>query len=130
MPVIKEADLLRQVTDYLKIAYPSTLYRVDYGAGLKMTINQAVYQKRIQKCKAWPDLFIAERRGGYGGLFIELKRNYKEVFKSDGDFRNNPHIQEQLEVLEQLFQKGYAATFAYGFEHTKHIIDDYLKQPA
>src|SRR5678815_952348 len=97
MPVIKEADLLRQVTDYLKIAHPSALYRVDYGAGLKMSISQAVYQKRIQKCKAYPDLFIAERRGGYGGLFIEIKRSKDEVYLKSGAFKNDKHIQEQQE---------------------------------
>ncbi len=126
MPVIKEADLHQQVVTYLNIAYPGTLYRTDFAAGVKMTIGQAVRHKKLQKCKAWPDLFICERRGGYGGLFIEIKRSKDEVYLKSGAFKQDKHIQEQQEILVQLRLRQYAAFFGCGFDSIKVIIDNYL----
>ena len=125
--MIKEASLHQQVVDYLKWQYPNVLFRTDFAAGIKMTIGQAVKHKKLQKCKAWPDLFIAASRNKYHGLFIEIKKSNSDVFTKWGQYKTNPHIQEQAEVLRYLDNLGYAAYFGCGFDDIKTIIDNYLK---
>lgn len=120
-----ESVLHQQVVDYIKYQYPKVLFRTDFAAGIKMTIGQAVKHKKIQKCKSWPDIFIAAPRGNYAGLFIELKTDVYQVITKKGDIKKG-HIQHQLDVLEQLYTEGYAATFAYGFDMAKRVIDNYL----
>jgi len=65
-----------------------------------------------------PDLFIPVQRGGYGGLFIEMKR---------ADGKPSDITKEQMEWLEQLNDNGYMATVCFGFEDAIRTIDGYLK---
>lgn len=123
--ISKEAFLHQQVCDYLRYRYPDVIFRTDFAAGIKMTIGQAARHKRLQKGRAWPDLFIAEPKGDDCGLFIELKA--ANIFKKDGSLLANEHVFEQDEMLKTLRLKGYQAEFAIGFEEAKAIIEEYLK---
>lgn len=138
---MKESNIYNQLANYLKYQYPDLIFRFDYGAGVKLTMGQAVKQKQMQSCRAYPDLFIAEPRGTYHGLFLEIKKegtkikrdkDAKRPLKGESHIRKagdyfDQHIQEQGEVLERLKQKGYFATFAIGFDHAREIIYQYLK---
>lgn len=141
-----EADLQVQVADYLRLQYPSVLFHSDFGSGIKLTMGQAIKQKRQNGGRrAWPDLFIAEPKEvartefedkekniafSFGhcrcGLFLELKRPGTRIFKKDGTLVANEHIREQFDLLEELRHKGYMAEFACGFDEAKEIIDRYL----
>lgn len=146
-----EADLQVQIADYLRLQYPSVMFHSDYGSGIKLTMGQAIKQKRQNGGRrAWPDMFIAEPRGVKAsckvvmpegsvikeaqfieqkyGLFIELKKAGTRIFKKDGTLVANEHIREQFYLLEQLRRKGYAAEFACGFDEAKEIIDNYLRR--
>jgi hypothetical protein len=58
---MSEADLHIQVADYLRLQYPGVLFHSDFGSGAKLTLGQAVRQKRLNGGRrAWPDLHIAE----------------------------------------------------------------------
>lgn len=121
-----EADLQAQVADYLKLQYPDTLFHSDFGSGIKLTPAQAAKQKRQNGGRrAWPDMFIAETRGYYSGLFLELKKEGTRLTKRDGEWAT-PHIVEQAKVLAELGACGYWAEFAVGFDEAKRIIDQYL----
>lgn len=122
----KEDTIHQQVADYLKIQYPNVLFRTDFAAGIKMTLGQATRHKRLQQGRAYPDIFIAEPRNGYSGLFLELKRDGTPIYLRNGELSANPHIREQAETLKILQEKGYAAAFAIGFDNAKHWIDQYL----
>ena len=133
-----EADLQVKVADYLRLQYPNVIFHSDYGSGIKLTMAQAVRQKRQNGGRrAWPDMFIAEpvRKNMAGadtlgincyGLFIELKKEGTRLHKKNGDYASE-HIKEQAELLEKLRERGYAAEFACGFDEAKTIIDRYLK---
>lgn len=136
-----EADLQVQVADYLRLQYPSVMFHSDFGSGIKLTMGQAIKQKRQNGGRrAWPDMFIAEVKhigeatnGAYFaeqvtnyGLFIELKKAGTRIFKKDGTLVADEHIREQFDVLEQLRRRGYVAKFACGFDEAKKIIDEYL----
>jgi len=135
-----ETNLQIQVADYLRLQYPNVLFHSDYGSGAKLTISQAVTQKRLNGGnKSWPDMFISKPKEiGWmeigdnfvptkwlHGLYIELKKDGTRLKKKDGNWATE-HIAEQAETLEKLRQAGYKAEFAVGFEQAKQIIDEYL----
>lgn len=141
-----EADLQVQVADYLRLQYPNVMFHSDFGSGIKLTMGQAIKQKRQNGGRrAWPDLFLAEpivrdsetgqfykgnyypTKQVYNGLFIELKRPGTRIFKKDGTLVADQHIREQFDVLEQLRKRGYMAEFACGFDEAKKLIDEYLR---
>lgn len=144
-----EAELQVQVADYLRLQYPEVMFHSDFGSGIKLTMGQAIKQKRQNGGRrAWPDMFVAEPKEvartefedkeksialSFGhcrfGLFIELKKAGTRIYKKDGTLVANEHIREQFDLLEQLRRKGYEAKFACGFDEAKEIIDNYLRRP-
>lgn len=63
----------------------------------------------------YPDLFLPVPKGGYHGLFVELKRNKKA------------NVREKQEWwIDQLNGQGYYATFARGEIEAKNVILRYL----
>lgn len=126
-----ELELQMQVADYLRLQYPGVLFHSDFGSGIKLTMGQAIKQKRLQGGRrAWPDMLIAEARSLEDkcchALFIELKKEGTRIFKKDGTLVSDAHICEQFDMLEQLRRRGYMAEFACGFDEAKKIIDEYL----
>lgn len=130
-----EAELQTQVADYLRLRYPRALFHSDFGSGVKLTMGQAIRQKRQNGGRrAWPDMFIAESSprcidGSWDyewhGLFIELKRDGTRIQKKNGEWASL-HIEEQAKILDGLRKRGYYATFAVGFDEAKKAIDSYL----
>ena len=111
----------------MSIQYPSALFLSDTVANLKLTVPQKARNKAIQKTGfKCPDILIMEPRGGYSGLFIELK--VKSPFKQNGEIYSNDHLKGQLESINALKSKGYYACFSVGFDETKNIIDTYFKK--
>ena len=75
--------------------------------------------------RAWPDMFIAEPKGEFHGLFIELKKEGVRLKKLNGDWATS-HVEEQARVLDELRERGYKAEFAVGFDEAIELIDSYL----
>lgn len=128
--MITEEQLQKQVVDYIKLKYPEAQFRSDLG-GIRLTPGLRARAARLQAGRAWPDLFIAEPRSGFHGLFIEIKREGTRVRKKDGNFVADPHIREQALMLHTLATRGYLTCFGVGFDHIIEIIDEYmgLKKP-
>lgn len=125
-----ESELQVMVADYLRLQYPDILFHSDFGSGIKLTMGQAVKQKRQNGGRrAWPDMVIAEPRGIYHGLYIELKKEGTRLKKKNGEWAT-PHIAEQAEVIDELKKRYYRAEFAVGFEEAKKLIDGYLGEEA
>lgn len=123
-----EANLHEQVADYLRLQYPAVLFHTDFAAGIKMTMGQAVKNKRLQSGRGWPDLFIAHRTKAYSGLALELKKEGVRILLKNGNFTTGKHVREQLAVLEQLQQQGFAGRIVVGFEQAKMAIDYYMAE--
>ena len=121
----KEESFHISLCMWLKLQYPHVIFFSE-SSGMRLSIGQAVKLKKLRSlAKGLPDLFIAEPRGKYNGLFLELKRADTKLYKKDGS-PVNEHIKEQREILAKLNNKGYMATFGIGFDDTKKIIDTYL----
>ena len=121
----REYEISKALSEYLSYQYPNVVFHFDY-AGLNLSKAQAGQMKAIQGGRGWPDLFIAEPRGGYHGLFIELKKEGEKIYKRDGTPKTE-HLKEQLEMVEKLRARGYIAAIISGFDDCKEYIDDYMK---
>lgn len=134
-----ELELQAQVADYIRLRYPSVIFHSDFGSGIKLTMGQAIKQKRLNGGRrSWPDMFIAETiiskimhndgsYNAYSGLFVELKREGTRIFKKDGKLVADEHIREQYDMLHDLRARGYAAEFACGYEEAVTLIDSYMR---
>jgi hypothetical protein len=145
---MNEENTQALIADYLRLHHPEVLFHSDFGSGTKLTMGQAVRQKRLNGGRrAWPDLFIAEpvpMRDSQGrilgmssyGLFIELKREGEKLYPGaraknrfpsiDGKEYKTEHLREQADVLYTLRNRGYEAEFAIGFDEAVKIIENYL----
>lgn len=64
----------------------------------------------------FPDIILPVARGGYHGLFIEMKQ------KHGG--RVTP---EQKQWQRDLLNEGYCAAVCHGFDEARELIDWYMK---
>lgn len=120
----KESDIYFAIAKFMAIKYPSVVWRFDFSAGTKMTLGQARKHKGMNPHRGYPDLFICQCKGGYGGLYLEIK-NVK-IRKMDGKLLADKHLHEQSEMLLHLEKAGYRAEFAVGFNDCISKIDAYL----
>jgi hypothetical protein len=61
-----------------------------------------------------PDLMVADPRGQFAGLFIEMK------------VKPNRPSKEQKEIIKQLEAAGYKVAVCYCFEDFEKVVSDYL----
>ena len=114
-----------QFCNYVRTHYPHVIFMSD-ASGLRMTIGQAMQWKRHSSHRGIPDLFIAEPRGKFSGLYIEMKKTGEKIVKKDGITLKTPHLVEQNEMLFILRCKGYEAQFALGLQDAISIFEMYM----
>ena len=83
--------------------------------GVRLTIGQAVKMKKAGMKSGFPDLNLPVKRGGYPGLYIELKR-----------IKGGRVEPEQREWREFLLSQGYAHYFCKGCDEAWRVIIDYF----
>ena len=116
-----EQVLSQRVTNLMLLDYPKVPFRFDVGADMPLP---PMYHKRMKDAhgkwsRGYPDMFIATGRGGYGGLYIELKATEK--------VENNEHTRRQAVYHSVLRRNGYYVKFSCGYDETKKIIKTYMK---
>jgi hypothetical protein len=82
--------------------------------GIRLPIGLAVKAKKMGNKSGVPDLMLPCARGGYGGLWIELKT-------AIGTVSGN-----QKEWIEHLNTQGYHAVVCRGFTETISVLKDYV----
>lgn len=82
------------------------------------SIQEALRAKKAGMKPGVPDIFLPVPRGGYHGLFIELKR--KTGTTSDLS-------SEQKRWLDAMNGHGYRAVMCAGWEAARAVIEEYLK---
>jgi hypothetical protein len=105
---------------YLKVKYPHVIYNADCG-GIRTTWGQAVRAKAAGHKKGWPDIFIAEARKGFHGLFIEMKAPATKWSKKGSSSA------EQKQLQKDLTKRGYKSAICYGDLEAIKVIDEYFK---
>lgn len=125
-----ELNEVKAFARFMAMQYPEVIWRFDYAAGARLTIGQARQNQLCQMTsRGYPDIFIAEARGGYCGLFIELKATGQGIYLKDGKtLRKGPHIAEQHAMLNKLRSRGYYATFCEGWENAVKVVSQYMNE--
>lgn len=136
----------KQFCQYIKLQYPHLLFNTDLS-GVRLPIGLAKKLKNLRSDRAWPDIFIAEPRGQYHGLYIEMKKDGLQLLTKDGKLKKqtksiykniggqrvkigeSDHISEQYNMLIALKNKGYKAVFCPGCEIAIKVLNEYLNLP-
>jgi|ETNvirenome_6_30_1030629.scaffolds.fasta_scaffold00053_15 hypothetical protein len=111
-----EHEIQVSLMAWLKLKHPHA-YNVTYAtpnAG-KRTPRQGAYLKAEGLKAGVPDICIAYPKGGYGALYIELKKE-----------GGKPTI-AQNEWLDRLSNVGNKAVLCVGFTEAANTIDEYLR---
>lgn len=123
-----EHELYHRLARWFQEEHPNVIYRFDLAADLKLTMGQARKHKELHPKRGYPDLFIAEPRSCFHGMYIELKADGNSPYKRNGELKSSIHLEEQEEFLMKLQCRGYYSTFATGFEEAKSLIELYLNK--
>ena len=90
------------------------MYHIPNGG--KRTKSEAARFKAEGVKSGVPDIFLPVARGGYHGLYIELKR-----------LRGNSATENQNEWIERLREQGYRAEVCKGWEAASRAITAYME---
>lgn len=94
--------------------YPNAIiYAVPNGG--QRSIKTAAALKAEGVTSGVPDLFVAEARGGYHGLYIEMK-----------DGKKGRVSENQAEMMARLIEKGYKCVVCRDFEEFERDTDNYM----
>lgn len=108
-------ETLFQWVGYQQRKYPELklLYHIPNGG--KRDVRTAVSLKRQGVKAGVPDLHLPVARGGYHGLYIELKVG------------SNKATNYQKEWLAELTKQGYLAVVCYGWQEAAEQLVNYLE---
>lgn len=125
-----ENNLQRMVCNYLKMQYPSVIFRSDYAGVNNQSKASRGMMKSFQSSRSFPDLFIYKpmKVDGkqYAGMALELKSEGTRIKLKNGELTANPHIREQYLMLQSLNKEGYWADFGVGLDDCIAKIDYYM----
>tara|TARA_Y100001973_G_C4907140_1_gene190070 strand:+ start:36 stop:440 length:405 start_codon:yes stop_codon:yes gene_type:complete len=110
-----EAELQTLVVNYIKRRWPYVRYCASLGGQYQKHISQRKKAKATGYVAGFPDLQILSARGGYYGLFIEIKLN-KNCYPS----------QLQKEWISDLLDRGYYAVVCKGYDECIETLENYL----
>ena len=116
-PDNEEAREQIKLVDYLRLQYPKALFCASAG-GMRTGWKVARQMKLMGYVSGHPDIAIYEPKGGYCGLFIEMKRCKGGVVS-----------EEQRNYIASLLARGYFAAVANGFNEAKLVVDNYFSKP-
>lgn len=114
-PEEDEQQALFQWVEWVSGKHPELEMLFHIPNGGKRNKLEAIRLKREGVRAGVPDLFLPVARGGYHGLFIELKAG-KGVASL-----------MQREWIARLEKQGYRAQIAVGWEEAAKVIMEYLK---
>ena len=113
---MSEESLQKGFIKYINLRYPKIRYCASLG-GIRTSMKQAIKAKATGYVKGFPDVQILVPRGGFFGLFIELKLNKKSY-----------PTKEQKAWIDDLNTAGYMAVVCKGYEEACNVLDSYMRK--
>lgn len=121
--------LRRKICLWLKEVWYNLLFIVDYAADMPLPVYIADQIKQQSCNDKMVDLLILEPRGGYFGLYIEIKTIKGNVFLKDGSLSQEKHTQAQYDTVKRFCDMGYLSLFGVGENMIKSIVNHYMSLP-
>lgn len=110
----QEQILLMQWAELSQKKYPELKLLHHIPNGGSRHASEAANLKRQGVKPGVPDLCLPVARGGYHGLYIEMK-------SEEGVISLNQRV-----FLESLNEEGYKAVVCHGFDKARKVIEEYL----
>ena len=111
---MSETSLQSNVVKYIKLQYPNVRYCASLGGQYQRYPSQRNKAKATGYVRGFPDLVIYEAKGGFFGLFLEIKT-----------LKGYPTT-EQKQWIVDLTERGYMAKCIKGIDAIIKQIDEYL----
>jgi hypothetical protein len=114
---MEEQGYLMNWAKFHEAQYPELkwLYHIPNGAG-KLSYRQAAMLKKGGVKRGVLDLFLPTMRGGFGGMYIEMK------------YGSNTLTPEQRIFKQDMFSAGYFCVVCYSWQEAVEHIEKYLKE--
>ena len=109
----KEHQLQSACIKWFKYQYPQILIWATPNGGYR-NVREAARLRTEGVLAGVPDIFIAEAKNGYNGLFIELKVG------------KNTLTESQHKIREKLLLAGYQHFVCYSFDEFMNIVNLYI----
>ena len=122
-----ERKVHKRVANYLRTVHPRVRF-VSTLDGERFGTFQASAIRALQWGRGVPDLLIFCPDGKYAGLAIEIKKDFKSVFKKDGGLKKSEHLEEQYSWLKYLRGAGWKAEFGAGYDHCIELIESHINK--
>lgn len=116
MTEAEEQVLLFQWASHMALKYPAINLMFHIPNGGSRNLIEAKNLKKQGVKAGVPDIFLPVARGGFHGLFIEMKR-------SDGGRLSDA----QADYIMKLRMQGYQALVCRGFDAATSIIKAYME---
>lgn len=112
--MMSEQILQESFVRYIALKYKGVKYCASLG-GIRTSMTQAIKAKKGGYVAGMPDMQIMSARGGFHGLFIELKTEKGRATK------------QQKEWINDLVAAGYYAEVCKGIDQAMDCLDTYMK---
>jgi hypothetical protein len=116
MTIPTEHEEQKNVVQWFDLQYPAIkgrLFAIPNGSNKSKAAASKFKAEGLRP--GVPDLMLPVARGGFHGLFVEMKR-----------VKNSKLSTEQNEWLDFLANQGYMVVVCKGFEPAKNTIESYL----
>ena len=116
-----EADTQKAIFKWFCLQYPAykkcfqaSLNGISLSGNIKSRARTISIAKSQGMCIGQSDIFLAVIRGGFAGLYVELKEGY------------NKATDDQLEFGQEMLRQGYDFEIATGFKACQDAIKRYM----
>ena len=109
----RESALQRSFFQWVRLQYPNLVVFAIPNGGFR-NIREAVRLKAEGVLAGVPDVFLAEAKGGFSGLFIEFKAGKGRL------------TVKQKELIEKLRNNGFRVEVCSSLMDTMTIVKEYL----
>lgn len=111
-----EQEVIFEWARMMEGRYPALAMLVHIPNEGKRSAAYGAQLKRMGMKRGFPDMLLAVARGGYHGLFVELKS------------ANGKPSEPQILWKDRLNEEGYKAVIAYGAGEAIEVITNYLEK--
>jgi len=121
LAVPSEAKEQANLIEMISIKYPELIFRVGMESGKR---NPKLAKKQ-GVTSGWPDIHFPYSNNGYNGLYIELKHKGFNLYKKNGEPKDQ-RIANQLRIIKVLQANNNIAVFCFGADEAMKTIDWYF----